>query len=125
MVELCATCALLATAIPLTVAALGAVAKQRRGAELRQQAIEAADNLLERLAAERYEELSADRLAEVGQATAPAQSLPGGELKLDLVEQPDPPEGKRIDVELSWQGGAAKTRQRVRLSGWSYREAPR
>ena len=125
MVELCATCALLATAIPLTVAALGAVAKQRRGAELRQQAIEEADNLLERLTAEPYAELTPDRLAEVGKAASSEQMLPAGELKLELVEQPGPPEGKRIDVELSWQAGAAKARQRVRLSGWAYREAPR
>ena len=123
LVELCATCALLAAAIPLSIAALGAVAGQRRGVELRQKAIETADNLLERLAAEPFDSLSAQRLAEFAKAAAPDRVLPGGELKFALAELPAPPAGKRIDVELSWQPGAARVRQRVRLSGWAFREA--
>jgi hypothetical protein len=123
MVELCATCALLAVAIPLTVAALGAAAKQRRGIEMRQQAIEAADNLLERLTAERWDQLSNERLNELKDAISDGQLPPGGELQLELVEHAGPPAAKRIDVGLSWQPSAARVRQRVRLSGWVFREA--
>jgi type II secretory pathway pseudopilin PulG len=123
MVELCATCALLAVAIPLTVAALGAAAKQRRGIEMRQQAIEAADNLLERLTAESWDRLSDDRLNEIKDALGDEPLPPGGELQFQLVDQAGPPAAKRIDVEVSWQPGAARIRQRVRLSGWVFREA--
>ncbi len=123
LVELCATCALLAVAIPLTVAALGAAAKQRRGIEMRQQAIEAADNLLERLTAEPWDQLSNDRLTEIKDALSDEQLPSGGELQLELVEHSGPPAAKRVDVELSWQPSAARVRQRVRLSGWVFREA--
>ncbi|HUY91371.1 MAG TPA: hypothetical protein VMV10_21715 [Pirellulales bacterium] len=129
MVELCATCALLATAIPLTVAALGAVAQQRSGVELRQRAIETADNLLERLSAEPWDRLSPDRLAEFALAAAAEQALPDGELKLALARfprrpgPPGEPAAKRIDLELSWRASAARVRNRVRLSGWVFREA--
>lgn len=123
LVELCATCALLAAAIPLTVVTLGAVAQQRRGIELRQRAIEIADNLLERLAAEPWEGLSPDRLAEFARAASAEQALPGGELKLALVEPPAEPAAKRIDLEVSWRASAAQVRNRVQLSGWVFREA--
>lgn len=123
MVELCAACGLLAVAILLTVATLGAAAKQRRGIEMRQQAIEAADNLLERLTAEPWDQLSDDRLNEIKDALGDEPLPPGGELQLELVEHSGPPAAKRIDVELSWQPSAARIRQRVRLSGWVFREA--
>lgn len=123
MVELCAACGLLAVAIPLTVAALGAAAKQRHSIELRQQAIETADNLLERLTAEPWEQLSDDRLNVIKDSISDEQVPPGGELQLRLVEDSGPPAAKRIDVELSWQPSATRVRQRVRLSGWVFREA--
>lgn len=125
LVELCAACSLLAVAIPLTVAALGAVAQQRRGLELRQRAIETADNLLERMTSERWEDLSSDRLAEVKELAQTDSGLPDAELKIALVEQSGPPVSKRIEVELSWRPGAARVRQQVQLSGWVFREATR
>lgn len=125
LVELCATCALLAAAIPLTVVTLGAVAKQRRGVELRQRAIEIADNLLERVLIEPWDRLSPDRLAEFARAASAEQDLPEAEVQLALIEPPGEPASKRIDLELGWRAGAAPTRNRVRLSGWVFREARR
>jgi type II secretory pathway pseudopilin PulG len=123
LVEICVTCALLGVAIPLTVSTLGAAARQRRGVEMRQRAIEAADNLLERLVAEPWDKLSPERLAEAERGSPADEWLPGGQVKLQLVEPPGPPAAKRIDLELSWQPRAGRSRERVRLSAWNYREA--
>ncbi|HXT61219.1 MAG TPA: type II secretion system protein [Pirellulales bacterium] len=123
IVELCVTCALLGAAIPLTVSTLGAVARQRRAAETRQAAIEAADNLLERLSAASFEELTSETLAGAERGLPAGEWLPGGQIKLQLTESPGPVAAKRIDVELSWQPQAGASRDRVRLSGWVYRKA--
>jgi type II secretory pathway pseudopilin PulG len=123
IVELCVTCALLGAAIPLTVSTLGAVARQRRAAETRQAAIEAADNLLERLTAVSFEELTPEKLAAAERGLPAGEWLPRGQIKLQLLEPPGPVAAKRIDVELSWQPHAGPSRDRVRLSGWVHRKA--
>ena len=125
IVELCVTCALLGAAIPLTVSTLGAVARQRRAAETRQAAIEAAGNVLERLSAASFEELTPEKLADAERGLSAGEWLPGGQIKLQLTEPPGPVAAKRIDVELSWQPHAGPGRDRVRLSGWAYRKGGR
>jgi type II secretory pathway pseudopilin PulG len=125
IVELCVTCALLGAAIPLTVSTLGAVARQRRAAETRQAAIEAADNALERLSAASFEELTPEELADAERGLPADEWLPGGQIKLQLTEPSGPVAAKRIDAELSWQLHPGASRDRVRLSGWKYRKAGR
>lgn len=122
LVETCASGAMLAAAISLTLATIGAMTRQQRTLEVRQQAIELAENVLERAAGEPWAGLTPERLAQL-QADARAEELlPEGKLDLALDEQAGPPAGKRIALQLSWRPGAAKDRRVLRLTTWVFRQ---
>jgi hypothetical protein len=66
IVELCAAAAMLTAALSLALATLGAMAKQRQAADLRQHAMEMAENVLERATNVPWRELTTERLAWLG-----------------------------------------------------------
>ena len=122
LVETCAAGAMLTLTLSLTLATIGAMKRQQRAAEWRLQAVEIAENLLERATSERWRELTARRLAQLQTEARADELLPDGELQLTLEEQAGPPPGKRIGLELSWRPGRAKDRRRVRLTTWVFRQ---
>lgn len=122
LVETCAAGAMLALALSLTLATIGAMKRQQRTAEWRLQAVEIAENVLERTTSEHWSELTPQRVAELQQEARADELLPDGELQLTLKEQAGPPAGKRIGLELSWRPGRAKDRRRLRLATWVFRQ---
>ncbi|HEV3021832.1 MAG TPA: hypothetical protein VGX76_05175 [Pirellulales bacterium] len=115
MIELCVAAALLAATLSAVVAMLGMVARQRRGAELRAQAIEQADNVLERLTAEPWDAISPQHAEELGLSAKIAAALPNGELRVEVTSPPASATTKRIDVSIAWSP-AGRDIQRVRLT---------
>jgi hypothetical protein len=122
LVEACAAGAMLTLALSLALTTIGAMKRQQRTAEWRLQAVEIAENLLERATSERWDELTPGRLAQLQTEAKADELLPDGELQLTVEEQAGPPPGKRIGLELSWQPGPTTDRRRVRLTTWVFRE---
>jgi hypothetical protein len=118
MIELCVAAAMLAAALSVVVTMLGAVARQRRSAELHARALEEADNLLERLTAEPWDEITPERVTELGFAAKVADALPEGELRIDMTSPGDAPATKRIDLVIGWRAAVGQSIHRVNLTTW-------
>jgi hypothetical protein len=115
MIELCVAAALLATLLSAAATMLGMVARQRRGAELRARALEAADNVLERLSAQPWETITSRRADELGLPAKVDAALPGAELRVDVTSPPEDPSLKRVDVSIAWSS-AGRSDQGLRLT---------
>jgi Tfp pilus assembly protein PilV len=118
IIELCVAAALLAAALSVVVSMLGVVARQRRSAELRARALEEADNLLERLTAEPWESITPEQIANLGLAAKVAESLPDGELRIDVTSAPERSTTKRIDLSVAWRPAVGRPANHVRLTTW-------
>jgi hypothetical protein len=93
-------------AMTLTIKVLGYVGSQRRAAEHRQRAVQEAGNVLERITAYPYDEITAERARQMVLAPSAQPSLPGAELSVAVAEE-QPGAGrsaKRIAVRLRWHG---------------------
>jgi len=118
MIELCVAAAMLAAALSVVVTMLGAVARQRRAAELHGRALEEADNLLERLTAEPWEAITPERITELGFAAKIADALPEGELRIDMTSPGGAPATRRIDLTVGWRAAVGQSVHRLRLTTW-------
>jgi len=99
---------------------LGAVAQQRRVAARRLLAVEEAANAMEQAAALAYAELTPARMQTIQLSQQAQQSLPQAKLTVVVTDEPGPPAGKRIAVELSWQNRAGQTGKPGRVTAWRY-----
>lgn len=104
---------------------LGWMASERRAAERRQWAVQAAANALEHLAALPVAQLTPERLA--AQALDPESSrlLPGGHLSATLADpEPDDPAGlRRLSVAVTWRGVGGRAESPARLTAWVWSPA--
>jgi len=117
--------ALTAAALLLVVAALvvkitGFSHQERRAAARRLWAEQEAANLIERITARPYDQLSAARTSEFGLSDAARQLLPDGELDVAVDEVSGPPRGRRIRVNVRWRNPAGQYDAPVRLTAWVY-----
>lgn len=117
-----AVASLLLTAVFLTaIPTLGWIVRARKSAERHQVAVIAAGNLMERLTALEWDELTPEKTA---QATLPEnvqRQLPGAELKVSVTESSDGMAGKKISIELRWPESTHGTWSApVRLSAWAW-----
>ncbi len=110
----------------LAVKVLGYAALQRRAAEQRQRAVQEAANVMERLTAYPFDEVTPERARAVSISPATLQSLPGAKLAVEVAPtQPGPgPSAKRIAVRLRWRNRAGDWEAPVRLTTWIERRRP-
>jgi prepilin-type N-terminal cleavage/methylation domain-containing protein len=99
---------------------LAAVTQQRRMAARRLLAVEEAANAMEQVAALTPGELTPENLQNVRLSAQGRRSLPQARLTVFVTDEPGPPSGKRIAVELTWQNRAGQTGQPIRLTAWKY-----
>lgn len=121
LIESCAAAALLVAALSLAVALLTSVARQRGAAGLHAQAVLTADNLLERIMAGPYESLTKEHAAELLREQDLAETLPGGEAKIDVATESGSPARKNIVVEVSWQATPGGPPSRHAVATWVFR----
>ena len=69
----------------MTVRVLATVAQERRAAALRQQAILEAGNLMERITAHDFEEISPEFVKKIAVSEGARQSLPSPELSIEVT----------------------------------------
>lgn len=97
-----------------------ATAAERRASRWRETALHEAANALERLAARPWDSLTTEKAADVRLSDDAGQTLPEGELKIEIAPAPGPPEAKRVAATVRWapQPGCPQT---VRLVAWRHR----
>jgi hypothetical protein len=117
---------MLAIVMTLTVKVLGYAGQQRRSADQRQRAILEVANVMERITAEPFEEVTAERARRLSISPAAAGSLTGSELAVEVTEeQPGPGRSaKRVAVRLRWKGRSGEWEAPVRLTTWIERRRP-
>lgn len=114
VIECCAASALLAAALTAVVTLLTSVARQRQAAGWQAQAVIEADNLLERLTAEPYDELT-EEIAAMDVRDSVAERLPNVAVEARIVEEAG---RKRLEVSISWRGPHSEQARRHRLVTW-------
>jgi Tfp pilus assembly protein PilV len=124
LIEMAVAGVLLAALAALCLKFFVVAAEQRRAMAQRQTALCEASNLMERLAARPWDELSPDKLAQEKLSPEAAAMLPKAELKIDVAETTDAPRGKRITLRLSWPGVDPATPLAVQLTCWRYPRSP-
>ena len=124
--ELAMAGVMLTIAMAMTVKVLGYAGLQRRSAEERQRAILEVANIMERITAEPFDEVTAERARRLSISPMAAGSLPGAELAVEVAaEQPGSGRSsKRIAVRLRWKGRSGEWEAPVRLTTWVERGRP-
>ena len=123
LLELIAAAAVLAVILTVCLQMAGVVAAQRRAVRQRQAATLELANVLERLAARPWSELSQEQARRERLSPAAAALLPGAELHVEIAPAAGTPEAGRITASLRWQGPYAVPPPALSLSTWRYRLA--
>ncbi|HVX11348.1 MAG TPA: hypothetical protein VHC22_09225 [Pirellulales bacterium] len=121
MIECCAAVAILTATLTLVVALLTSLARQRQAVREHAQAVLAADNLMERVTSEPYDNISTERGDELGRAADLENLLPGGTAKVDVAPEAGSPSGKRVVVAVTWRRSATGPLSRHQVATIVYR----
>lgn len=116
--------ALLGSLLVVCLQLIGAMAAQRRAADQRQLAVVEAGNIMERLAARPWIELTSKNVGQEMEkeklSPQAASRLPGAELKIEVSQPANEPDVRRIVVSLRWQDAAGALLPPVRIATWRY-----
>lgn len=112
---------LLGVLLTVCLQLMGASAAGRRAVEARQTALVEASNVMERLSAQPWETLAAEKSPPVELSAWAKKSLPGGRLDVEVTPSGQTPEARRIAVAVQWQDAAGRLQRPVRLVAWRYR----
>jgi len=115
-----AVASLLLTAVFLTaIPTLGWIVRARKSAERHQVAVIAAGNLMERLTALEWDDLTPEKTAQATLPESVRRQLPDADLRVSVNESTDVVAGRKISIELRWPESTHGTWSApVRLSAW-------
>ncbi|HTI51908.1 MAG TPA: hypothetical protein VL475_13185 [Planctomycetaceae bacterium] len=109
--------AVMLTAIPT----LAWIARVRQAAERQQVAVLGVGNLMERLTARPWDEITPETMAAMALPENLAAQLPGADLRISVVTRPGAPRAKQVTIELRWEESSAGTQSPpVRLTAWVF-----
>ncbi len=123
LVEAAAAVMMLMLAMILTVKLVGWVAQENRSNDRRQQALSEVANVMERLGAIPYEDLTQEAVKQVTLSPQLRATLPDGSLTVDLSEN-DPVGGndsKKVSAKIRWKNQSGGWESPVHLTTWIYR----
>jgi hypothetical protein len=120
LLEMAVAGVLLLALTMLCVRYFAVTATQRRVLDQRHAALAEAANIMERISARPWSDLTAEGLAKISFLPEIKLALPDGELKIELADEDAKPEAKRITVTIGWQDDAGQRVQPVRLVAWRY-----
>jgi hypothetical protein len=121
LIEMAMTGVLIAAAMAATLQVVGWVARERRGVERRERAVLEASNILERVAARPWDDLSTEALAPIKLPEAARAFLPVSSIDLKVATIEDAPGRKKLTVEVRWSDRSGRPEAPVRLVAWAYR----
>jgi hypothetical protein len=116
---------LLGALLTLTLHLLAAAAAGRRAADARRCAIEELGNVMERVTARPWAELTTAALARKQEtlSASAADELPGAELKIEVAADAKDPGAKRITATIRWQDAGGRFLAPATLTTWKYKIA--
>ena len=125
MIEMVAGAAILAVLLAVSMEFFHATALYRRAARQRELATQEVANLMERLAAIPWQDLTPEKGGQVRLSDAARRALPGAKLTIEVSSPADEragePPAKRIAVALAWEDQSRRLGRPMRLSAWRYR----
>jgi len=121
VVETIVAAAMLTGMLAVCLQMLGAVAARHRTTETRQLAIREAANLMERISAIPWDELSPETVDRVELSESASRRLTGAELTVDVAESTDPIEQRRITLSIRWKDRSGEFVRPVKLTAWRAR----
>lgn len=121
MFDVVVSVALAGTLIVLCADVLHRAVQQRAALQRQAAASRTAANGLERLAAIDYDALTVDRARQTVAGLADAAA--GETIDVTVAALAGTPPGKQITVTVSWEQGAGRAAQPVRLSTWRFRSS--
>jgi Tfp pilus assembly protein PilV len=123
LLESFAAMVLLAAMLTVSLQFLRALADHRRAVRQREAAVQETANVMERLCAQRWHDLTAETGKQVQLSPQASRVLPGGVLKVEITPSNEKPECKRISVVVSWQDVPGRPNRPARLVAWRYLSA--
>ena len=121
LMEIAAAGILLAAMLAVCVQFFQATAAQRRGLEARRTALQTVANVMERLGARPWDQLTTENASQPELLAEVEQALPDGQLEVEIVQPDGEPDAKRITVVARWSAGSDPAGRSVRLVAWRYR----
>ena len=120
LVEVGVALVVLSVAMILVAQMLAALGTQRRVAEQNALAQQEAANLMERLFATPWAELTQQAASQLNLSERCGPRLPGASLTAKVVPSDGPPAGKQLTIEIAWRGSQGAPARSVRLAAWRY-----
>ena len=122
LVETAMAALMLMVALTLITKVVGAVAAERRGWDRREVALAEVGNLIERLAARPYEELTPESVKGLALGPEAGRTLPGAELSAKVEDEPaGKVDARRVSVRLRWRNRSGDWDAPVELTTWAFR----
>lgn len=122
LIELAVAGVLLLAFTMLCAKYFAVTAMQRKALNQRQTALNEAANIMERITAGPWDDLTTEGLAKISLSPETKSALPEGELKIDLADEDEKPAAKRITVTIHWRDQAGGWFEPVRLCAWRCRQ---
>jgi type II secretory pathway pseudopilin PulG len=120
LLELMVAGALLGVVTASVIPTLGWLVRQRKFNQERQAAVLEVGNLMERLTALDWNELTSERAAQFHLSDPMEQQLSEPRLTVSVDIEDDA--AKRVLIQLAWQIGPSRAAPPVRLAAWVYRQ---
>ena len=111
---------LLAAVLIVSAQMVWSIARQREAILDRQTALSEAGNVMERLFARPWDDLSDEAVKSVRLSDDFQRALPGGKLSIELTTLPEAPAAKRILVKVSWMHKPDQPDRSVQLVALRY-----
>jgi len=124
LLEVIVASALLAVLMTICLQLVHLAAAQHRATEIRQLAIREADNVMQRLAAAGFDDLTPRTARQIRLSEEASRGLPDGTLRVEIDDRLGSPPAKRIVVRIEWQDCAGRSVRPVELVAWKYPNGP-
>jgi Tfp pilus assembly protein PilV len=121
LIEMAIAGALIAVAMTVTVQVIGWIALERKAVERRERALLEADNILERVMAMPWNDLSTESVKRTTILPATSEFLRSPTLNVNVTAFEDAPVRKKVVVEIRWLDRSGRPEAPVRLAAWAYR----
>lgn len=109
------------TALVTFLPMMQSVGFQQRLTDQRLLALREAENLLEQLAPQKWNELTTQELAKLTLSDEAKSRLPQPALQVEVTDPAEPASSKRVLVRVSWTPRSGQAPQSVRLAAWFFR----
>jgi Tfp pilus assembly protein PilV len=121
LVELTIASILLGTVMLTAIPTLAWINRVSQSAERQQAALLGAGNLMERLSARPWDEMTPETMAAITLPDDLARQLPGADLRITVEALPDNLAAKQLTIELRWEESSTGMKSPpVRLTAWVY-----